>query len=52
MIWNLHQGDHIKENEMDANGADSKHSRTILYRINWEGEPYGCAENPDDWGFL
>ena len=27
-------------------------SRTPLIRINWEGEPTGHAENPDNWIFL
>ena len=25
------------------------YSRTPLIRINWEGEPSGYAENPDNW---
>ena len=35
MIWNFHQNDDIKKDEMDAHGADSKHSRTPLIRISW-----------------
>jgi len=52
MIWNLHQEDHIKEDEMDARGADSKHSTTLLFRINLESESSECAENPVNWIFL
>jgi len=29
-----------------------KYSRTPLIRINWDGEPSGYAENPDNWIFL
>jgi hypothetical protein len=28
------------------------YSRTPLIRINWEEEPTGHAENPDNWIFL
>jgi len=52
MIWNLHQDYHIKEGEMDAHGADSKHSRTPLFRIKWEREPFAYVENPVNWIFL
>jgi hypothetical protein len=52
MVWNLHQDDHIKEDEMDAHGADSKHSRTPLSRINLESEPSEYVENPVNWIFL
>jgi len=24
-----------------------KYGRTPFIRINWNGEPFGCAENPD-----
>jgi len=30
----------------------SKYSRTPLIRINWDGDPSGYAENPDNWIFL
>jgi hypothetical protein len=30
----------------------SEYSRTPLTRINWDGEPSGHAENPDNWIFL
>jgi hypothetical protein len=52
MIWNLHQDDHIKEDEMDGQGADSKHSRTPLLRINWESEPFAYVENLVNWIFF
>ena len=26
-------------------------SRTPVFQINWNGEPYGYAENPDNWIF-
>jgi len=26
--------------------------RTPLIRINWDGEPSGYVENPDNWIFL
>ena len=29
-----------------------EYSRAPLIRINWEGEPFGYAENPDNWIFL
>jgi hypothetical protein len=29
-----------------------KYSRTALIRINWEVEPSGYAENPDNWTSL
>jgi hypothetical protein len=25
---------------------------TALIQINWDGQPFGYAENPDDWIFL
>jgi hypothetical protein len=28
------------------------YSRTPLIRINWKGEPFENAENPDNWIFL
>jgi hypothetical protein len=28
------------------------YSRTPLIWINWEDEPYGYVENPDNWIFL
>jgi hypothetical protein len=28
------------------------YSRTPLIRINWDGEPSGYAENPDNWTFF
>jgi len=28
------------------------YNKTPLFRINWEGETSGCAENPDNWIFL
>jgi hypothetical protein len=28
------------------------YSGTPLIRINWDGEPSGYAENPDNWIFL
>jgi hypothetical protein len=28
------------------------YSRTPLIRINWDGEPFGYAEIPDNWSFL
>ena len=37
---------------MDTHGADSKRSRTSLFRINWECEPSEYAENPVNWSFL
>jgi hypothetical protein len=52
MIWNLHHDDNIKGDEMDAHGADSKNSRTPLFRISWESEPSEYAENPVNWIFL
>ena len=27
-------------------------SKTPIIRINWDGEPSGYAENPDNWIFL
>jgi len=30
----------------------SHYSKTPLARINWEGDPSGYAENPDNWIFL
>jgi hypothetical protein len=30
---------------------NSKYSRTPLIRINWDGEPSGHANNPDNWIF-
>ena len=30
----------------------TKYSRTPRILINWDGEPSGYAENPDDWIFL
>jgi hypothetical protein len=30
----------------------TEYSRTPLIRINWDGEPSGYAENPDDWIFI
>jgi len=27
-------------------------SRTPLIRINWDGDPSGYAEYPDNWSFL
>ena len=29
-----------------------QYSKTPLIRINWDGEPSGHAENPDNWIFL
>jgi len=29
-----------------------RYSRTPLIRINWDGEPFGYAENPDKWILL
>jgi len=28
------------------------YSRIPLIQINWDGEPFGYAENPDNWIFL
>jgi len=28
------------------------YSRTPLIRINWDDEPAGYTENPDNWNFL
>jgi len=30
----------------------STHTIIPLIRINWDGEPSGCVENPDNWIFL
>jgi hypothetical protein len=37
-----------------SNGIISKsqYSRTPLLRINWDIEPSGYAQNPDNWSFL
>jgi hypothetical protein len=32
--------------------SGSNYSRTALVRINWDGEPPGYAENPDNWIYL
>jgi hypothetical protein len=32
--------------------AKVTYSRTPLFWINWDGEPSGYAENPDNWIFL
>ena len=29
-----------------------RYGRTPIIRINWDGEPSGYAENPDNWIFL
>jgi hypothetical protein len=29
-----------------------EHSKTPILRINWDGEPSGYAENPDNWIFI
>ena len=29
-----------------------RYSRTPCMRINWDGEPFGNAENSDNWSFL
>jgi len=52
VIWNLHQDDHIKADEMDAYRSDTTHSRTPLFRINLEGKPFENAGNPVNWIFL
>jgi len=31
---------------------ENKYSITPLIRINWDGEPSGHAENPNNWTFL
>jgi len=36
----------------DKAGPALLYSRTLLIRINWDGEPSGYAENPDNWIFL
>jgi len=28
------------------------YSKTLLILINWDGEPSGYAESPDNWTFL
>ena len=33
-------------------GATIKISRTQIIWINWDGEPFGYAENPGNWIFL
>ena len=33
-------------------GGGGWYSRIPLFRINCDGEPSGCAENPDNWIFL
>jgi hypothetical protein len=30
----------------------SEYGRTPLILVNWDGEPSGYAENPDNWIFL
>jgi hypothetical protein len=32
--------------------TSSSYSRTALIRINWDDEPFGCAESPDNWIFF
>jgi len=32
--------------------SGSTYSRTALVRINWNSEPPGYAENPDNWIYL
>jgi hypothetical protein len=32
--------------------SQHNYSRTPLLRINWDGEPSGYAENPDNWIFV
>ena len=36
----------------EIRSSGRKHIRTPLIRINWDGEPFGFAENPDNWTFL
>jgi hypothetical protein len=36
----------------DKAGPALLYSRTPLIRINWDGDPSGYAENPDNWIFL
>jgi hypothetical protein len=40
-----------KEKYYEFSGR-SVYSRTPLIRINWDLEPSGYAENPDNWIFL
>jgi hypothetical protein len=32
--------------------AHMKYGRTPLIWSNWDGQPSGYAENPDNWSFL
>jgi hypothetical protein len=31
---------------------EQNYSRTLIIWINWDSEPSGYAENPDNWTFL
>jgi hypothetical protein len=33
-------------------GNNETRSRTPLIRVNWDGEPSGYAESPDNWIFI
>jgi len=33
-------------------GGEEKYTRTPIIRNNWDDEPSGYAENPDNWIFL
>jgi hypothetical protein len=41
-------GNHVKEKGSNI----LRYSRTLLTRINLDGEQSGYAENPDNWVFL
>ena len=36
----------------DGQAQISSYSRNTVIRINWDGEPAGYAENPDNWIFF
>jgi hypothetical protein len=49
MVWTL--GFTATEN-CNVPPNDRTYSRTPLIGINWDGEPFGYAKNPDNWIFL
>ena len=42
----------VEERFNGVHVVPSVYSGTSLNRINWDGEPCGYAENPDNWIFL